>query len=377
MKNISKMKKKILVTLNDPGSTNAMSSVLHSLNQDKNLEIITIGEGASQQLLERKNVPYKTLASYGISDEPDAAKYLLELEKPNLVFTGIAEFYNMERYLLYFARINKIPSVSIIEGSDYSSVRLKNSKIDPKFIFNPDHLMVVDEFTLESMLKEGFKPESLKLTGHPGYDELLKLKQSFSLDDVLKVKKDLRIDRDGYLIIFLSQSWFNSIKQNPEENNGYNELTVLHQLENALYDLNIDKMSLLVKIHPREDLDHTRASLKGKLDRVFFDKNYDTKHAILTSDLVTGMFSLSLIEAVYLDKNVISLQPGLTKEDRLVTNRSGLSIPVYKTEDIKPTLWKTIYDEDFKAEMREKRSKLSLDDKATERAVEFIHKLLN
>ena len=206
---------------------------------------------------------------------------------------------------------------------------------------------------------------------------LLKLKQSFSLDDVLKVKKDLRIDRDGYLIIFLSQSWFNSIKQNPEENNGYNELTVLPQLENALYDLNIDKMSLLVKIHPREDLDQTRASLKGKLDRVFFDKNYDTKHAILTSDLVTGMFSLSLIEAVYLDKNVISLQPGLTKEDRLVTNRSGLSIPVYKTEDIKPTLWKTIYDEDFKAEMREKRSKLSLDDKATERAVEFIHKLLN
>jgi len=371
------MKKKILATTYDSGAAKAMYSIIKSLGQLSDLEVITIIEGPAQNIFTSKGTRYVTLSSYDLKEDFYSAMHIFDKEKPDLVFTGISEFYNMERYFLHLARINKIPSISIIEGSDYTSIRLKDSKIDPNFRFNPDYLLAVDEFTFDSMLREGFENNRLILTGHPGYDEMLILKRNFNLEDLLKTRQDLGIKNDSYLVMFLSQPRFNSIKINPEEDNGYNELTVISDLEDALSNLNIDNLSLFIKIHPREDLNLTRTALKGRLKNVFIDKDYDTQRAILASNLITGMFSLSLIESVYLDRDTISLQPGLNKEDRLITNKLGLTVPVYKKEDIIPTLKKVIYDKDFKKQLEERRGKLKLDGKSTERVVNFICKTLN
>ena len=236
--------------------------------------------------------------------------------------------------------------------------------------------MLIDQIVKETMLKEGFNEKQLVVTGHPYYDDLMQLRQEFTLDDLLKVRSDLDIGEKDYLLTFLSQGWSNSIKANPEEDNGYSELTVLSDLEEALEILGIKDLCLLVKIHPREDTEVTKTALKGKLKKVIFNKGYNTRSTILASDLVSGMFTNGLIESVYLDKDTISLQPELSKEDRLITKRFGLTIPVYKKEDILPTLRRVIYDQDFKKELKGRRSKLNLDGKATERAVNFIYGLL-
>ena len=378
MRSINKMKKKILAASNDPGPASTLTNVINSLRRIEDLEVIVLGEGPSQGIFESKSIPYKTLTEYGISQlNPDSTQYVFDKERPNLIFTGISEFSNLERYLIHTARKNHSISVSILDGYDYDSIRLKDSKVNPEHKFRPDYLMLVDQIVKETMLKEGFNENQLIVTGHPYYDDLMQLRQSFSLEDLSRVRSDLGIDGKDYLLTFLSQGWSNSIKSNPEEDNGYTELTVLRSLEDALNVLDIQDLCLLVKIHPREDLEVTRTAFTGKLNKVIFNKGYNTRNSILASDLVSGMFTNGLIESVYLDKDTISLQPGLNKEDRLITNKLELTVPVYKKEDIIPTLKKVIYDQEFKRELKERRSKLSLDGRATERAVEFIYSLLN
>ena len=372
------MKKKILAASNDPGPASTMSSVISALKKIKDLEVIVLGEGPSQSIFDSNSISYKTLAEYGINElNPNSTQHIFEQEKPSLVFTGISEFSNLERYFIDTARKNSSMSVSILDGYDYESIRLKDSKVNPEHKFRPDYLMLIDQIVKGTMLKEGFSENQLIVTGNPYYDSLVHLKESFFQDDLLNVRNDLGIDRKDYLMTFLSQGWSNSIKANPEEDNGYTELTVLRSLEDALNVLDIQDLCLLVKIHPREDLEVTRTAFTGKLNKVIFNKGYNTRHSILASDLVSGMFTNGLIESVYLDKDTVSLQPGLNKEDRLITNKLGLTVPVYKQEEVLPTLRKVIYNQEFKNELKERRAKLNLDGKSTERAVEFIYELLN
>ncbi|MEK6819313.1 MAG: hypothetical protein AABY10_05265, partial [Nanoarchaeota archaeon] len=324
------MKKKILAISNDPGPANAMSNVINMLRKAEDLEVMVLSEGPSRDIFNNKLIPHKTLTKYGISElTPDSTQYIFDREKPNLIFTGISEFSNLERYFIYTARKNNSTSVSILDGYDYDSIGLKDSKVNPEHKFRPDYLMLVDQIVKETMLKEGFNENQLIVTGHPYYDDLMQLRQSFSLEDLSRVRSDLGIDGKDYLLTFLSQGWSNSIKSNPEEDNGYTELTVLRSLEDALNVLDIQDLCLLVKIHPREDLEVTRTAFTGKLNKVIFNKGYNTRNSILASDLVSGMFTNGLIESVYLDKDTVSLQPGLNKGDRLITNRFGLTVPVY------------------------------------------------
>src|SRR5262249_61600903 len=46
---------------------------------------------------------------------------------------------------------------------------------------------------------------------------------------------------------------------------------------------------------------------------------------VLWSDLVAGVGSMLLIESIVLDRPVVSLQPGLTREDTFIVGRRGLA----------------------------------------------------
>ena len=373
------MKKKVLVTLNDPGSVNALSSSLIKLREDFKLETLILSE-SPQKVFDDKNIAYKTLQQYDIKDlDPESTEYIFKKENPDLVLTGVSVNSNIERYFIYIARTNNILSISMFEGYTFSTVRFKDEQINPRFRFRPDFLLVLDKIAVEIMMKEGFKEEQLIITGHPAYDDLLKVKQSFNEQDFLKVRTDLGIEQDSYLTTFLSQPLLEDMQAGSLKDFGYTQVSVLSDLESALQSLDIQNLTLLVKIHDREREESTKSAFKGKLRKVLFDRKYDTRLAILASDLITGMVTNALIEAVYLDKDVVSLQPGLFEgyEDRLITNKLGLSIPVYKKDDIMRILKKVMHDERFKEELRQRRSKLSLDGKATERVVNFVYKLLN
>ena len=84
-----------------------------------------------------------------------------------------------------------------------------------------------------------------------------------------------------------------------------------------------------------------------------------------------------LVESVYIDKDVVSIQPNIIVQDTLVMNKLGLIVPVYNQENLKPTLEKVVYDKNFKEELKQKRYQLKLDGRATERVISEVYRLLN
>ena len=379
------MKKRLLVPLYDPGPTNALSSILSVLAKERNIETIVLSESdSSRKILDSKKIPYTTLKERYKLESLDSSyiEHLVRHVNPDLILTGAFVQSNLDRYFINAAKQNRKTSIAIFEGYTYSTVRKKDSEVDPKFKFNPNYLLILDEIAKEIMLREGFKPEQLVITGNPAHDELVEFKKGFKLEDSFKVRNDFNVKPDDFLISFLSQPLHEDMVAGALEDYGYTQLTVLSSLEEAISsELKLIREPVLViRTHPRENLELTKSALKGKLKRVHFTNSYDTKNLIMASDLVTGMITNALIDAIYLDKDVVSLQPGLYpgKEDRLITNSLGLSVPVYDTKYISTTLKKFIdQDEIFKTRIKERRSRISLDGKATERTLNFIFKLLN
>ncbi len=373
------MRKKILAVSNDTGVANDLSNCILRLNDDKKLETVVLSEGPSRTIYESISIRYKTINDYGLNDvTEDSVNHIINKEMPSLILTGFSEGVMLEKYFIDSAKTKNINSFTILGGyTNYLKV-VSDSKIKIPFKYMPDFICIMDNFVLEEMLKLNFDRNKLIITGNPYFDNLISLKNSFNKNDMTNIRRGLGLDNEDYLITFFSQALKKVIDNNTDKiSKGYNELDVLSMLESSLCELDINNLSLLVKLHPKEDLESTRSAFSGKLNKVFFNRGYDPRKIMIVSDLVTGMFSTSLIESVYLDKDVISIQPNLKVPDTLLMNKLGLIVPVYNQEHLKPTLEKMIYDYSFKEELKQKRSQLRLDGKATERVVNEIYGLLN
>ena len=150
-------------------------------------------------------------------------------------------------------------------------------------------------------------------------------------------------------------------------------------LENAR-NLNNKNIALIIKTHPREDIDDIndiKWIIKNYKLKTILNPNRDLVKLILISDIVISQFSTVLIESSYLDKPSISLQPGLKKEDFLITNKLGITVPVYKKEGIIKILKKVLYDKNYINKMAKKRKSFKIEGKSTDRVVNLVYKMLN
>ncbi|MBS3133758.1 CDP-glycerol glycerophosphotransferase family protein [Candidatus Woesearchaeota archaeon] len=389
--------KKIIAIACDQGPANNMHGALALLKDKKDLEIVVISENPATYTFEAKSFEPRAIRDYGFNElTSDVAIEILKKENPDLVFTGISAVSDIERFFLYAAKEvsdDRIKTVSILDGNDFSSVKLKDTKVSPKYRFRPDYVLVINSDVLENLIEEGFNRDQLVITGLPSYDHLINLKKLCNPEGIATIRKELGVNQEDYLVTFLSQALLKTIPTYAIEDHGYTELTALEALETSLAELNIPNLYLFVRSHPSEDLGTTRTALKGKLERVILSKSHDSRRAMVASDLVTGMFSTLLPEAPYLDKNVFSVKPCYTFDDttqfihnpmgfavptsdRLITNKIGLSIPAYKKETVTPNLYTLMHNDYIKYQLIQKRSKLVLDGMSTQRAADTIYKIL-
>src|SRR3989344_7004386 len=373
------MVKRILAVTHDTGVANVLFRPILKLNEEKKLETIILSEGLSRNVFDAQQIKYKTLQDYGLSEINEGnVDAVIDKENPDLILTGFSEGVMLEKYSINNAKSRGIISFTVLEGyTNYLKI-VSDNELEYLFMYMPDYICIMDNFILEEMLKLKFDRNKLILTGNPYFDDLITLKNSFNEEDLRKIRNELNIDENSYLITFFSQAIKKVLDKNSEQRSrGYNELDVLSMLESSLHELNIENLNLLIKLHPKEDMETTHSAFSGKLNRIIFDKEYNSRKIMVVSDLVTGMFSTALIESVYLDKDVVSIQPNITVQDTLVMNKLGLIVPVYNQENLKPTLEKVVYDKNFKEELKQKRYNIKLDGRETERVISEVYRLLN
>ncbi len=107
------------------------------------------------------------------------------------------------------------------------------------------------------------------------------------------------------------------------------------------------------------------------------DKEYDTYKAVLASDAVVSAFSTVLVEACYLGRSVVSLQPGITVKDPFTLNKSGALEVVYERGGIVPIVKRFLFDyPSYSTELALKRRILDIDGKATDRVTNIVYDLV-
>lgn len=380
------MKPTVIATSYHTGGVNAISPVIRRLKEEGKADVVVIGYKDAEKTFQNNHISYRTIDAYGLDDvSMDSMKWLLKVESPDLILTGQGCQDKNQPDVIdqTITQVGKEKGIPIISVSDFWTGRVPYfSDIfseNGKFKFLPDRITVLDEIQKDIMIKEGFPEDKLIITGNPHFDNLAPLRDNFSKKDLEQARKDLGLGLDSYVLLYASQPvefYYGSDSSNPKFL-GYTEKTILADLINALDLIHCTKkLELIVKAHPRENESELRSVISEYGKNYPVDKNYDTRKAILASDLILSPFSTALVEATYLDKIGISVQPGLSKDDFLPTNQLGITVPIYKKEDILPTLKNVMFDAEYQAVLAEKRKQLSSDGKAAERVCNLIYEVL-
>ncbi|MCF7900828.1 CDP-glycerol glycerophosphotransferase family protein [Candidatus Woesearchaeota archaeon] len=141
--------------------------------------------------------------------------------------------------------------------------------------------------------RDGYKPEDVIVVGNPQFDSTFE-KLNWNKEKIFKIKEKLGFKREDKMCLLITQ---------PLGKDKFGNWTTEKQkrLTTEIYEeLNKQKIKLLIKIHPREELKEYDY-LKNNV--TITQENLD--EMILISDFVLGGFSTALYNAIILKKQII------------------------------------------------------------------------
>jgi hypothetical protein len=360
----------VVIVSGDPGGANAVAPVILKLLSDKKVRVSAFAYREAKKLWKDRNIPFSDLLD---NTTLESAKILLKNLKTDLFFSGTS--YNdqeFEKQFISAARTLQIPSLVLLDYWSNYSIRFSDN--DGNRIYIPDKIAIMDEFTHNEMIREGFNPEQLIITGQPAFDDLVQLRDSFSVERKNEIREEMGILKHEVVVVFASEPLFWGAPTKPA-NPGYTRNGVLHSLVTALDKIQGTtkrKIVLVIRPHPREN-SHEFQDIRGERIRIIISSTGKSRDAIQVADLVCGMTTALLMEACYLGCITASIQPGLTHPDILPSNRLGCSVPIYKEEDIIPVLQTLLLDERMRSSIRKKCLSLIPDTRAADRVVKQIY----
>ncbi len=359
-----------------PGSANSIAPAIKRLREDGHRVVVIADKQAKDKFI-KDAIDFATIEDFGVPDVSAASmREIIGRVLPNLVFVGATmqtqgNKLAIEQQLTLAARAAGIRTIAVLDMWGEYVERFSDIYTNERFKYLPDIICIPDGYARQEMEGLGFDPCHLVVTGNPGFDVLVRRRLTYTDADRRAWRQARGIQDAATLIIYASQP----IDAHEEFDYGFDQYDVLDELCDAIQAQDAS-IVLLIKVHPREDADKMRDHAKGKSFDVLIDQIGDPRDIILASDLVVAPFSTMLIEACILGRPAISLQPGLKKEDFLVTNRIGATLPIYAKGGMAVVLKDFLHDPDFKQSLIKNQARLYIDGHATERVVMLVHERL-
>lgn len=353
----------ILAVAGDPGGANALLPVLRALRKE-GLNVIACpyreavgvwrGGGIAATPLEERSEPMLRLRNAG-------AAALLTATSMNGV--------DLEKRFIAASHSLALPSLAVLDF--WSHYRERFSDASGKLAFVPDQIAVMDEQARDEAHRCGLPAERLVITGQPAFDHLHERRERFSAQDRAALRHKLGVAPDHLLVVFLSQPFSETVGNKF----GFTELSVLEQVSAALAPVqqrHPERIVLLIRPHPREDPGKFIASRPG-----FVCTEGDGREVVMAADLVVGMNTVLLQEACLMRCIVLSVQPNLSGQDVLPSNRTGWSRAVYNPDNIEPTLEQMLFDANARAAILARLATIVPQRDATRKVVEVIHQMMS
>lgn len=255
-----------------------------------------------------------------------------------------------------------VPSIAFMDSWWGYDERFKLPGEDTPALL-PDTMAVVDSLAEKEMLNRGYPPERVKVLGSPLFEEL-ESRGDCQHETARTMRKALGMQEDDFVVVFVSQPLEDVL--GPDNEWGFTEKTILTEVLRYLESIQEQEggLSLVILPHPEEDtrkLEQFAAPLARGLSMRMAGRNHIPVHDLLLSaDLVLGMFSILLVEAVVLKRPVLSVQLGLGREDMLVTNMVGATRALRDRENLRTTLTRAVRDATFRKLLLEEHKRFSI-----------------
>ena len=320
------MNKRLFIFVEDPGSLNMVIDLPKFFN-DFNISFDLAANNYASDLLKLKKIDHIRLQN--IED----AKLFLNDKEYYIFLIGTSE--NRKSLGLDLIRLGnrrKIKTVGIVDMFINYADRFKGES-NYSLQFKPDFLFVTDTETRSGFVKLGFEKDNIFVCKHPQQERLSKVKAIFTKKFPIKNKRKKRW-------LFVSE---NIDLLNPSESllsddysflgrggSKWRTAIILEEVIDVLKSYCPD-IKLEVRLHPK----NKKEQFDIWKNEIIFDKIVDPLESIWKADFVLGMSSNLLVEAMLLEKNVLSILPRLKEKEWLYELKMDMIPTVFNTFDLK------------------------------------------
>lgn len=273
-----------------------------------------------------------TVLQNGVS--PESLRSFLKDEAPDIVITGTSADDFTEKYCWNACAELGIPSIAILDQwlnygirfSEYSVNMIEEYARNKSHPFLPTLIIAPDEYARNEMIDEGLPADRIVACGQPYFETVLA--SGSDVEKMARFRDENRLGPDDFVIVFASEPMTKTFGDGAMRYWGYNELTILSSLAQALDEVAREthrNVTLVIRPHPKEGQEHFADILKNIRNfRCFFDTESLPWTLMNSADLVCGMSSMFLIEAAILGRPILSIQIGLCRETPFVLDRRNI-----------------------------------------------------
>lgn len=345
--------KKFLFFACDPGGANTIIPLIKPLA--KQGKILLFGRGVALKRYQANGLKGRDIDKYLNETNPETIAKFLQAQSPDVIITGTSANDMTEKYLWRASQKLNIPSLAILDqwvnyGVRFSQYGLKDInkyKHNKKLNYLPTKILVMDDYAKKQLVKEGVASEKIIATGNPYFEQVLKNKKTFTKTKVNELKQSLGLAKNDFVVLFASEPLTLSYGDS-KKYWGFSEEEILLAIIDSLNKL-ADKINrqitLIIKLHPKENSDRFSQvinSLTNKKINIITEHSRPSLDLIAIADLVCGMFSMVLQEAVMLNKPIVSVAIGLKRKTIFVLEIMGLAKSVLTRQELDNQLKKII-----------------------------------
>jgi hypothetical protein len=297
------MSDRVVIFARDAGAAAALAPVARALIRDELFGVSIVAYGKAASVFETRGLP---VLSFPEDASGQQVESLLRRERAPALLTGTSLQPQRDAIFWQAAERQGISSIALL---DHWCNYVERFSDKGAFDCMPQTIAVMDNSAADELRRQGCPSGHLLVTGQPHFDDLVRDSSRLTRAEV---RRELGISDKQTLLVFASEPqarFYGSDARHPSFL-GYTEQDSLAAVLDAAAVVVPDAL-LLVKLHPLEAPD-AFAELADREPRMATRtiRAYPTEHLVSAADVVLGMTSVFLLEAVMTGAPTISVRPG-------------------------------------------------------------------
>ncbi len=317
----------VLIFVEDPGPALYAAPIPKALSE-KGWQSIIYAAGLARDALGQRNIPFVP------ADARSTAAGLIHEVKPKVLLTGTSENPDsLGLQLILAAREAGIPTAAFIDAGVNAPFRFRGRQEQP-LAYAPEWIIVPDEWAKNEYVRIGATPERTIVCGHPQYDHVLALSRTWTASNLEAFRRRLLpgLATGQKVVIFVSEgservpllSPIPSVDEYSLKGRGGRTGRTEIVIEEFLMatETLFERPYLVLRLHPKDRPDDF---LAYGADFDHMDHGSPPLELVFCADLVVGLTSMLLLEAVLLGKQTLSIVPRAAEREWLPTVRHGVT----------------------------------------------------